>query len=120
MCRKVQQGGTAAEVPPPYFQQKSNTYYYLPNRLKLILYYLLVPPLALRRYYSLFTLAMLVMFECTVVGQRQRNLHDVRALQQPKAALQVGGRWAVGARHVLLSSARVEEGGVRGGQGGEG
>lgn len=36
------------------------------------------------RYYSLFTLFMLVMFECTVVGQRLRNLHDVRALQQPK------------------------------------
>ena len=40
--------------------------------------------LALCRYYSLFTLCMLVMFECTVVGQRLRNLHDVRALQQPK------------------------------------
>ncbi|GAB4817890.1 hypothetical protein N2152v2_004936 [Parachlorella kessleri] len=55
-------------------------------------------------YYSLFTLAMLVMFECTVVGQRQRNLHDVRALQQPKQALQVyrGGKWAKIAGDQLL------------------
>ena len=37
-----------------------------------------------RRYYSLFTLVMLVSFECTVVGQRLRNLSDVRSLQAPK------------------------------------
>ena len=37
-----------------------------------------------RRYYSLFTLFMLVTFECTVVGQRLRNLNDVRRLQAPK------------------------------------
>lgn len=38
----------------------------------------------LRRYYSLFTLVMLVTFECTVVGQRLKNLSDVRRLQAPK------------------------------------
>ncbi len=49
-----------------------------------------------RRYYSLFTLGMLVMFECTVVGQRLRNLRELRALTVPKQALQVyrQGRWA--------------------------
>lgn len=39
---------------------------------------------ALHRYYSLFTLVMLVTFECTVVGQRLKNLSDVRRLQAPK------------------------------------
>lgn len=46
-------------------------------------------PPSLCRYYSLFTLVMLVSFECTVVGQRLRNLSDVRKLQAPK---QVGAR----------------------------
>ncbi len=48
-----------------------------------------------RRYYSLFTLGMLVMFECTVVGQRLRNLRELRSLTVPKQALQVyrQGRW---------------------------
>ena len=41
-----------------------------------------------RRYYSLFTLGMLVMFECTVVGQRLRNLRELRSLTVPKQALQ--------------------------------
>ena len=47
------------------------------------------------RYYSLFTLGMLVMFECTVVGQRLRNLRELRSLTVPKQALQVyrQGRW---------------------------
>jgi cation-transporting ATPase 13A1 len=47
-------------------------------------------------YYSLFTLFMLVTFESTVVHQRLRNLRDVRALQAPRAPLQVyrAGRWA--------------------------
>ncbi|KAL6770987.1 hypothetical protein ACKKBF_B33495 [Auxenochlorella protothecoides x Auxenochlorella symbiontica] len=47
-------------------------------------------------YYSLFTLFMLVTFECTVVVQRLKNLNDVRALQTPKEALNVyrGGKWA--------------------------
>lgn len=40
-------------------------------------------------YYSLFTLFMLVSFESTVVGQRLKNLKDVRSLQQPKQDLQV-------------------------------
>uniref|UniRef100_A0A383WJ86 Cation-transporting ATPase n=1 Tax=Tetradesmus obliquus TaxID=3088 RepID=A0A383WJ86_TETOB len=46
-------------------------------------------------YYSLFTLGMLVMFECTVVVQRQRNLRELRSLQTPKQRLQAyrGGKW---------------------------
>lgn len=32
-------------------------------------------------YYSLFTLGMLVTFECTVVHQRLRNLTDIKAMQ---------------------------------------
>jgi hypothetical protein len=50
-----------------------------------------------RRYYSLFTLGMLVMFECTVVFQRQRNLRELRSLQTPKQRLQAyrGGKWEV-------------------------
>ena len=38
---------------------------------------------------------MLVMFECTVVGQRLRNLRELRALSTPKQAVQVHrqGRW---------------------------
>lgn len=43
-----------------------------------------------RRYYSLFTLFMLVTFECTVVVQRLKNLNDVRALQTPKEVLKGG------------------------------
>lgn len=48
-----------------------------------------------RRYYSLFTLGMLVMFECTVVGQRLRNLRELRSLTTPKQALLVyrQGKW---------------------------
>ena len=40
------------------------------------------------RYYSLFTLGMLVVFECTTVFQRMRHLNELRALQTPKQALQ--------------------------------
>ena len=38
---------------------------------------------------------MLVMFECTVVGQRLRNLRELRALSTPKQAVQVyrHGKW---------------------------
>jgi hypothetical protein len=40
---------------------------------------------------------MLVMFECTVVVQRQRNLRELRSLQTPKQRLQVyrAGKWEV-------------------------
>ena len=46
-------------------------------------------------YYSILTLFMLVTFESTVVGQRLRNLNQVRALQQPRQPLKVyrGGKW---------------------------
>ncbi len=54
------------------------------------------------RYYSLFTLGMLVMFECTVVFQRQRNLRELRSLQTPKQRIHVyrGGKWEVSPRMV--------------------
>jgi len=46
-------------------------------------------------YYSILTLFMLVTFESTVVGQRLRNLNQVRSLQQPRQELKVyrGGKW---------------------------
>jgi len=46
-------------------------------------------------YYSLFTLAMLIMFESTVAGQRLKNLRDLRGLQAPKPLCLVkrGGAW---------------------------
>ncbi len=40
-------------------------------------------------YYSLFTLFMLVTFESTVVGQRLRNLKELRSLQTPKQPILV-------------------------------
>jgi manganese-transporting P-type ATPase len=40
-------------------------------------------------YYSLFTLGMLILFECTVVMQRTRTLSDLRAIQVPKQHVQV-------------------------------
>lgn len=40
-------------------------------------------------YYSIFTLVMLIVMECTVVSQRLRNLRELRALQTPKQALHV-------------------------------
>ncbi|KXZ52689.1 hypothetical protein GPECTOR_9g735 [Gonium pectorale] len=46
-------------------------------------------------YYSLFTLFMLVTFESTVVGQRLRNLRELRSLQTPKQHIYVYrcGKW---------------------------
>jgi manganese-transporting P-type ATPase len=46
-------------------------------------------------YYSILTLFMLVTFESTVVGQRLRNLNQVRSLQQPRQPLKVyrAGKW---------------------------
>jgi len=69
-------------------------------------------------YYSLFTLFMLVSFESTVVGQRLRNLRDVRSLHQPKQKLYVyrGGKWELLPGESLVpgdvvSIARPPEGG---------
>ncbi|KDD75339.1 hypothetical protein H632_c733p0, partial [Helicosporidium sp. ATCC 50920] len=79
-------------------------------------------------YYSLFTLLMLVSFECTVVAQRLRNLKDVRRLQaarRPVMALR-GGRWVrvPGEELVpgdLVSICRVgPKEGDKGGKGGKG
>lgn len=49
----------------------------------------------MRRYYSLFTLGMLVTFECTVVLQRIRQLKELRSLQTPRQTLAVHrhGKW---------------------------
>ena len=46
-------------------------------------------------YYSLFTLFMLVTFECTVVNQRLRNLTELRSMATPKQEVQVyrSGKW---------------------------
>ncbi|GIL88698.1 hypothetical protein Vretimale_17282 [Volvox reticuliferus] len=46
-------------------------------------------------YYSLFTLFMLITFEGTVVGQRLRNLKELRSLQTPKQNIYVYrcGKW---------------------------
>lgn len=55
----------------------------------------MVCSLVLCRYYSLFTLGMLVMFESTVVTQRLRNLKELRSLQTPKQPIMVyrQGKW---------------------------
>jgi hypothetical protein len=42
-----------------------------------------------KRYYSVFTLGMLVVFESTVVQQRLRNLREMRSLTAPKQRLMV-------------------------------
>ena len=49
------------------------------------------PPV--RRYYSLFTLGMLVVFECTTVFQRMRHLNELRSLQTPKQSIQARLSW---------------------------
>lgn len=48
-----------------------------------------------RQYYSLFTLVMLVLFECTVVKQRIRNLDTLQQMgHQPQTMWTCrGGRW---------------------------
>ena len=40
-------------------------------------------------YYSAFTLVMLIVFECTVVGQRRNTLNDMRAINVPKQHVEV-------------------------------
>lgn len=52
-------------------------------------------------YYSAFTLFMLVTFESTVVGQRLRNLKELRSLQTAKQPIFVY-RWAGGMGRVAV------------------
>ena len=40
-------------------------------------------------YYSVFTLFMLIVFECTVVTQRRHTLTDFRAISVPKQQVEV-------------------------------
>ena len=69
--------------------------------------------------YSLFTLLMLVGFESTVVGQRLRNLTDLRGLQAPKPVVAVyrGGRWARTPGEALVPGDLISVGGRGGGSG---
>ena len=71
--------------------------------------------------YSAFTLLMLVGFESTVVGQRLRNLTELRGLQAPKARVRVfrGGKWTVLPGEALVPGDLVSIGGA-GGRAGEG
>lgn len=46
-------------------------------------------PFPVYRYYSLFTLFMLIAFECTVVNQRVRQLSELRGLKTPMQHVQV-------------------------------
>lgn len=70
------------------------------------------------RYYSLFTLGMLVMFECTVVTQRMRNLKELRSLQTPKQPIQAyrHGKWGQLPGDALLPGDLVSIGRPRGGE----
>ena len=63
---------------------------------------------------------MLVSFECTVVGQRLKNLQDVRKLQAPKEPLNVyrSGKWGKLPGDALLPGDIVSV--VRSGAGGGG
>eukprot|EP00775_Hariotina_reticulata_P005162 gene5162-5400_t len=72
-------------------------------------------------YYSLFTLGMLVMFECTVVMQRQRNLRELHSLQTPKQRLQVyrAGKWEEVPGEALLPGDIVSIARPKGGAGAE-
>lgn len=52
----------------------------------------------------MFTLFMLVTFECTVVQQRLRNLRELRTLQTPRQHIQVYrcGKWELLPGEALL------------------
>ena len=65
--------------------------------------------------YSAFTLLMLVGFESTVVGQRLRNLTELRGLQAPKPRVNVyrAGKWATLPGEALVPGDLVSIGGAK-------
>ena len=69
--------------------------------------------------YSAFTLLMLVGFESTVVGQRLRNLTELRGLQAPKPRVSVyrGGKWTTLPGEALVPGDLVSLGGGGGNKG---
>ena len=71
--------------------------------------------------YSAFTLLMLVGFESTVVGQRLRNLTELRGLQAPRPRARVlrGGAWTTLPGEALVPGDLVSLGAEGGGGGGE-
>ena len=60
--------------------------------------------LTLLRYYSLFTLLMLVVFEATVVKSRMRNTEEMRAMANPASRCTVlrQGKWTALSSEALL------------------
>ena len=52
---------------------------------------------------------MLVMFECTVVGQRLRNLRELRSLTVPKQALQARPQRIPRSLETLVQSPNILE-----------